>query len=35
MFGAGVDEIHESSTAIELGKENGGVCLGFRAFDPL
>lgn len=35
MFGAGVDEVHESGAAVELGEENGGVCLGFRALNPL
>lgn len=35
MFRAGVDEVHEASTAIELGEEDGGVCLRFRALDPL
>lgn len=35
MFGAGVDEIHESGAAIELGKEDSGVGLGLGALDPL
>lgn len=35
MFGARVDEIHEASTAIELGKEDGSIGLGLGVFDPL
>lgn len=35
LFGASIDEVDQTSTAIKLGKKNGGVCLGFRGFDPL
>lgn len=35
MLGASVDEVNEPGAAIELGKENGGVGLGFGVFDPL
>lgn len=35
VIGAGVDEVHESSTAVELGQEDGGICLRLGAFDPL
>lgn len=35
MFRAGVDEIHEASAAVELGKKHSSVGLGFRALDPL
>lgn len=35
VFGASIDEVDQTSTAIKLGKKNGGVCLGFRGFDPL
>lgn len=34
MIGTGVDEVHESSTAIELGEKHGCVCLRFGRFDP-
>lgn len=32
---AGIDEIHETGAAVELGKEDGSIGLGFRGFDPL
>ena len=35
MFRAGVDEVHEAGTAVELGKEDGGVGLRLWALDPL
>jgi hypothetical protein len=35
VFRAGVDEIHEASAAVELGKENSSVGLGLGALDPL
>jgi hypothetical protein len=35
VLGPGIDEIHEASTAVELGKEDGGVTLGLGALDPL
>lgn len=35
MVRAGVDEVHKSGTTVELGEENGGVCLRFRTLDPL
>lgn len=35
MFRTSVDEVHESGTAIELGKEDSSVGLGLRALDPL
>lgn len=35
MLRTGIEEIEKSSTAIKLSKENGGVCLRFRGFDPL
>lgn len=35
VFGAGVDEVHESSAAIKLGEEDSGVGLRLRALDPL
>lgn len=31
----GLKEIKETSTAIELGEEEGGVGLGVRRFDPV
>ena len=34
MIGTSVDEVHESSAAIELGEKHGCVCLRFRRFDP-
>ena len=30
-----IDEVDKPGTAVELGKENGGVGLGVRGFDPL
>lgn len=33
-FRSGVDEIHEASSAVELGKEYGGVGLRVRVLDP-
>lgn len=35
VFGAGVDEVHEAGAAVELGEENGGVCLGLGTLNPL
>lgn len=35
MFRASVDEVHKSSTAIKLSKEDSGVGLRLRALDPL
>ena len=35
MFWAGVDEVHEAGSAVELGEENGGIGLGLGALDPL
>lgn len=35
MFGPRVDEIHEASTAVELGKEDCSIGLGLGVFDPL
>ena len=35
MRGTGVDEVDEAGTAVELGEEDGGVCLGFGAPYPL
>jgi len=35
MFWAGIDEVHEASTTVELGKEDSGIGLGFRVLDPL
>lgn len=35
MFRARVDEIHEASTAVELGKEDCSIGLGLGVFDPL
>lgn len=35
MFRASVDEVHEASAAIKLGKEDSGVGLGLGALDPL
>lgn len=32
---ASVDEIHKTSTAIKLSKEDGGISLRLRGFDPL
>jgi len=34
VIGTGVDEVHESSTAIELGEKDSCVSLRFRRFDP-
>lgn len=31
----GIDEINKSGAAVEFGKEESGVGLRFRAFDPL
>lgn len=35
MVRTGVDEVHETGTAVELGKEDGGVGLGLGVLDPL
>ena len=35
MFRTGVDEVHEPSTAIKLGKKHSSISLRFRALDPL
>lgn len=35
MFRAGVDEVKKPGAAVEFGKEDGGVGLGVRGFDPL
>lgn len=35
MFRTGVDEVHEASAAVELGKEHSSVGLRLRALDPL
>lgn len=35
MFWAGIDEVHEASTTVELGKEDSGIGLGLRVLDPL
>lgn len=35
MIRAGIDEVEEAGAAIKLGKEDGGVGLGFRGFDPM
>lgn len=35
MIRAGVEEVHETSTAVELSEEDGGVGLRFGGFDPL
>lgn len=32
---AGIDEINKSGAAVEFGKEESSVGLGFRGFDPL
>lgn len=35
MLGSGIDEVHEASTTVELGEEDGSIGLGFRVLDPL
>jgi hypothetical protein len=35
VVGTGIDEIQEAGAAVTLGKEDGGVRLGFGALDPL
>lgn len=35
MIRTSVDEVHETSTAIELSEKNGSVSLRFRGLDPL
>lgn len=35
MIRASIDEVEEAGAAVELGKEDGGVGLGFRGLDPV
>lgn len=35
MLWSSVNKIHETSTAVKLSKENSGVGLRLRGFDPL
>ena len=35
MFGACVNEVHETSTTIKLSEKHSSIGLGFWAFDPL
>lgn len=35
MLGSGIDEVYETCTAIEFGKEESSIGLEIRIFDPL
>lgn len=35
MFWASIDEVQEASTAVEFGKEDGGIGLGLWVVNPL
>ena len=35
MLRAGIEEVHKTGTAVELGEKDGCIGLRFRSFDPI